>query len=139
ALSASGRAHEALSIFEQALTLAPNDPPTLLNLAVALHRAERFTDAISAYQRVLALQPASVQAHQSLGRALQATEQHQDAVACFGRALALAGGDAALRARLLHDRAGSLQALERIEAAHTDLQEAHRLTPDHVAILLDLT
>ncbi len=110
ALLAEGEARAALSPLREALAIAPDDVPTLLNLSRALAAAGRGAQArregLEAAQRAAALDPADPFAHETLADALEAVGRRAEAARAVARALEVLDADAdprrahALRLRL---------------------------------------
>ncbi|HKX39718.1 MAG TPA: tetratricopeptide repeat protein [Burkholderiaceae bacterium] len=67
-LSESGRADEAVELYEYALALCPPSALIYYNRAVALEDGQRLPEAIASYERSLALDPALADAHYNIGR-----------------------------------------------------------------------
>ncbi|MBV8335651.1 MAG: tetratricopeptide repeat protein, partial [Alphaproteobacteria bacterium] len=91
-LRETGRPNEAVSCYQQALTLVPNLLETRINLANALQDLGRFDEAISHYQKALALDSDNAEIHNNLGTALQDQGRLEMAAASYRRALALDPG-----------------------------------------------
>ena len=62
-------------------------PGTLLQQAIALHKAGDLEGAIRAYREYLAAEPDSVQARSNLGAALAGTGRYEEAIAEYAHAL----------------------------------------------------
>jgi predicted O-linked N-acetylglucosamine transferase (SPINDLY family) len=89
AVSALGRADEAVRAFTQAAQLSPREASAHGNLSVALMRAGDPHKAIEAAQRAIELDPALPEAFASLGHAFNVLERSEEAVAAYHRALEL--------------------------------------------------
>ncbi len=85
---------EALSSFDKARALAPDDIATLDIHANVLLSLGRPGDALAEFQQVLARAPNNVQVRVNCGIAQAALGFHEVALAEFDRAVALAPGDA---------------------------------------------
>ena len=79
--SRMGRTHDAVNIYQQALKLAPNDPPLLLNLGLAHMREENHQAANGIFTQLAARNPGDLR----LQALLATTEVH---LGHAGRALA---------------------------------------------------
>jgi tetratricopeptide (TPR) repeat protein len=87
ALLLSNRPREALSEFEKAIALNPNNIDFLRPYALLLYRANRFDEAEAALQRVLELGGDHHDDHQILGVTLLRLERHDEAILQFELAL----------------------------------------------------
>ena len=93
----SGDDETAITLFFEAQSLEPDNPLVSLNLARALHRAERYDEAIGAARRALTSNNTRVrsQAHASLGHHQFAEGQLPAALQSFKQALLLDPRDSA--------------------------------------------
>jgi predicted O-linked N-acetylglucosamine transferase (SPINDLY family) len=89
AVSALGRADEAVHAFSRAAQLAPREAAGHCNLSVALMRAGDPLKAIEAAQRGIELDPSLPEAFASLGHALNVLQRSEEAVGAYHRALGL--------------------------------------------------
>jgi predicted O-linked N-acetylglucosamine transferase (SPINDLY family) len=89
AVSALGRADEAVQAFTQAARVSPREARVQSNLSVALLRAGDPVKAIEAAQRATELDPSLPEAFASLGHALNVLHRSEEAVAALQRALGL--------------------------------------------------
>lgn len=93
----AGDDETAITLFFEAQSLEPDNPLVALNLARALHRAERFDEAIGAARRALTSNSPQVRskAHSSLGHHQFAEGQLPAALQSFKQALLLDPRDSA--------------------------------------------
>ena len=160
-LHQAGQLDAAVPRYRRSLTLSPDQPDALQNLAGALNDLGRPAEALALLDRALALRPLYPIAHFTRGNALWALEQADDAIAAYGVALsqkpdfaavfearslvlagegrfgdALADAEAALRLAP-HDpyahnaRGNALRALGRLEEAIGSYSRAIALAPDY--------
>jgi tetratricopeptide (TPR) repeat protein len=89
-LMSSGRESEAVSAFEAAVRLKPDDPDYQVNLGLALAQMPgRMTEAVHAYQTALRFDPKLSAAHLNLGLAYSAMPGRlPDAIAEYQKAIA---------------------------------------------------
>src|SRR5882762_5625947 len=89
ALSELGRYEEAISHFEKATELIPDDPQARNNLGNALFKLHRSDEAIATYRKAIDLAPDYAKAHGNLGAALVERNRYEEAVASCQKALAI--------------------------------------------------
>jgi protein O-GlcNAc transferase len=89
ALSAMGRADEAVRAFQAVAALKPKDGAAQSDLAVSLLRAGDPHAALAAARRAIALAPTAPEPHANLGHAHNFLHQSEEAIAAFRKALAL--------------------------------------------------
>jgi len=78
-----GRAIDALSLFDQALQLAPKVAEILINKGVCLVRLNRAQEALDCFNQYLALKPDSGEGWINKGAALGELGNHREALVCF--------------------------------------------------------
>jgi tetratricopeptide (TPR) repeat protein len=83
----AGRLLEAISQYEQALRLKPDDAQAHSNLGVALRRIGRNEEAIAQYNEALRLKPDDAEALYNLGNALADQGRSAEALAHYQKAL----------------------------------------------------
>jgi tetratricopeptide (TPR) repeat protein len=91
---------EAISQYQKALEIKPNDADGQRNLGLALLRQGRMDEAITHFQEGLAIQPSNAKAHINLGLALLQKGSVGEAIAQFEKALQLEPSDAELQNNL---------------------------------------
>jgi predicted O-linked N-acetylglucosamine transferase (SPINDLY family) len=89
ALSAMGRADEAVRAFQTVVALRPNDGAAHSDLAASLLRAGDPYAALAAARRAITLAPTAAEPHTNLGHARNFLHQSEEAIAAFRQALAL--------------------------------------------------
>ena len=82
-----GKADEALSCFDQAITASPNLPEAHLKKGLALERLKRLDDAVGSYDRAIALNKSLTQAYLSKGGIYNQQERYNEALECYEQAL----------------------------------------------------
>ena len=75
-----GRLAEAIQGYRRALRLAPEFPPALNNMGVALKAAGQLDEAVSAYRRAVKADPVYASAHANLAAALALTGHNQESL-----------------------------------------------------------
>lgn len=136
-----GELEEAVTAFDEALTLAPDYPLALNNLGLALAVQGQLDHALSNYRRALEYEPEFREAWSNLADALAADDQFDDAIAGYRKALALPpytaeGEDIASRptdAEIYFNLGLVLVKADRHEDAQAALAEARRLDPKWTA------
>jgi Flp pilus assembly protein TadD len=134
ALRNSGRIADAGRLLNHALSIAPDDAVTIVEIGRLLVAEERTDEAITAFKAALAVQPDFLDAWLALGAAYAGSRDLTRARVAFRRATELAPRDPAPRASLafLEVREG------RLDAARTWANEALGLQPDHALASLTL-
>lgn len=89
-LAQAGQYSQALKLWQQALTLSPQNPTLLLNMGVTLKRLGQLTDAQIAYQQALVLTPNDPLLWNNLGTVRLALKDIPAAIVAYQRALAIA-------------------------------------------------
>lgn len=90
-----GNTQLSIECFRRALSISPDHPDVLLNLARVLFNLQYLDDAISLTRRSLLMQPAEQNSwlqHYTLGEILKAYGHYQEATLHFGHALELNPG-----------------------------------------------
>ncbi len=126
-----GALDEAISEFQEELKLAPQDPPTNLELGMALVESQRPEEAIGPLELVAKLDPTEARILYYLGRARLGMGQLTEAATSLQRSLELArsqgAGDVALK--VIHLALGqALRRLGRTDEAAVHTAEAARLS-----------
>jgi protein O-GlcNAc transferase len=134
ALSAMGRADEAVRAFQAVAALTPDDGTIHSDLAVSLLRAGDPHAAVAAARRAIALAPTAPEPHSNLGHAHNFLHQPKEAIAAFRQALALRPdfADALLGIARAHRDLG------RPSTAVAALLRAAELAPDWVNVQVEL-
>ncbi len=115
ALQSAGRDAEAITDFQRALRVRPNDPVTLTNLAVSLQAVGNPTAALEHYRQALRLKPDYANARYNLANLLLAQGRITEAISHLREAL-----------RLHPDDAGALNSLGSALAMSGNSTEAAR-------------
>ena len=125
ALGEAGKYAEALTEFDKALAIRPNDPETLLKRGTSLAGLGRLDEAIADYRAVIALRPDDAIAYLNLGASLAARGEYDEAVAMYRKVLAIQPGSAEAYFNL----GAALLRQGKLDEAVTALREAVRLEP----------
>lgn len=88
-LSKGGEEELALAAAEHAVSLAPDDPKGLSNMAAMRAMRGDYLTALKTYQRALEISPADPVLHYNLGRLYQGKGLHSEASAAYMRAIRL--------------------------------------------------
>jgi tetratricopeptide (TPR) repeat protein len=89
ALTRSGRAREAIALFDKAQALRPDSFELFNNKGIALNACQRFEHAIQAYDRALALNGAYSDPWLNKGVSLHELGRYDEAVSAYDKALQL--------------------------------------------------
>jgi Flp pilus assembly protein TadD len=87
-MQAMAQPEQAITHFQEALRLRPDDPWFLTNLGIAQRRSGRLSEALQTLERALALAPGDAKAQHSLANVLAERGHHHDAVDAYLKALA---------------------------------------------------
>ena len=82
-----GEAKDALSCFEQALALEPNNTDLLVKKGLALEQLENWDEALGSYNRALSLDPGLTVAYLYKGGVCNRLQRYQEALQSYERAL----------------------------------------------------
>jgi tetratricopeptide (TPR) repeat protein len=111
-----GNTRRALSLFDEALTMRPNDPVLLMGAGSVLHAERRHREAMAQLQRAIELRPAFKQASVLLGHIAFDEGDVALAIKTYENALKHAPDDA--------DLLGTLNGWKRETDAHRTFEEA---------------
>lgn len=134
ALAGLGRTDEAITAYNQSLSLRPDLAAAHSNLADALCVKGQWDQAIAAYSRAVQLQPDFAEAHDKLGRLFTHKGETNAAIAAFQTAAALRPKSADAQFNLgnaFFNKGDYVQAI----AAY---RRAIQIKPDHVDALINL-
>jgi tetratricopeptide (TPR) repeat protein len=120
------RFSEALSVFDKAVQLKPDDAELWRNIGDVLVQIERFDQALLSYQHVLKLAHDNQDALYKTGALLNQFGRHQEAIVLLDRSVQLVPG----HAPTLRSRAQTLFNLKRFEESVADGEKACELAPD---------
>jgi tetratricopeptide (TPR) repeat protein len=118
---------QALTCFERALAIKPDNIDALNNRGSALRNLKRFAQALESYDQVLAIEPDHVEALYNRGNALQGLKRHGDALASFERALSIRPD----YVQAFNNRGNSLRILRRHGEALASFDQALAIKPDY--------
>lgn len=129
------RLDQAIAEFRQELTVAPNDPSTIIRLGMALVEARRNDEALPLLERAVKTAPDAPEPWTYLGRCQFALNRPADAVVSLRRALDLAASRSSPtdsdseRLRMIHYQLGTaLRATGAAREAEQAFAEAERLS-----------
>ena len=125
ALHAAGRFEEAVTSHRSALSIAPDHPEILYNLANACLELGRIDEALANYDSVLAKNPSHAGALVNRGNTLLRFNRPADALASYDRALAALPG----HPQILTNRGHALRRLDRPSEALADFEAAVAAAP----------
>jgi len=126
-LARTGRKSEALSAYQKAVQLAPQDAEAQNNLGTALEGFGRFEEAKASYRQSIALKPDYVEAHNNLGNTLKELGRLEEAEASYRQAISLKSDYAEG-----HNNLGNtLQELSRFEEAEACYRRSIELKADY--------
>jgi tetratricopeptide (TPR) repeat protein len=87
ALTEANRPNEAISLFQKALIMEPENPLLWLNLGIAQQRTGDYEEALSSFQRALCIDENLADAWVSMGLIHYELEQFDSAEECYQAAL----------------------------------------------------
>ncbi len=94
ALDGQQKFAEAVTSYQNALTLQPNTPDLQFNLGIALTQLNRLDEAANAYAQAIRLQAGFFEAHGNLGTILQRQGKLAEAIASYQKGLQINPQDA---------------------------------------------
>ena len=127
ALHRQGRLGEALTLYQRALELQPQQARGWHLMGVAALQSNQAEAAVQLIERAISLAPTIAEYHDDYGSALFAINRHDAAIASYSHAIALQPQyvDA------YFNRGNALYKLRRFDAAITDYDRAIALRPEH--------
>lgn len=84
-----GKLDDAISAYQQALKIAPNNLNAHMNLGIAYQKKELWDQAIAEYEKTIQLAPDLTAAHNNLGLTYWKKGQHKEAIAELEKTLSL--------------------------------------------------
>ncbi len=118
----------AISYYQRALDLIPDDERTIFHLAVAFKDKEDANDkAISCYRRLLEINPDHVQGHNDLGLCLQRIGKPEEAWEHYHKTIEF---DPSFASGYLNLGTVCIEAYQDYERAEEYLQKARQLAPE---------
>jgi Flp pilus assembly protein TadD len=140
ALLQLGRLSEAVTVFQQAVTLRPEIPDLYNNLAVAFQGTGDPSAAERAYRTAIQLNPEFDLAHANLARLLESTGRFSEAELCLRRAIQIKPTEAGYRLQLagVLGRRGNRPEVERVlQEAVADHRHNIELTMGLAALMVE--
>jgi tetratricopeptide (TPR) repeat protein len=145
ALLKKGSVDDAISHFQKALQIIPDNAEVCYNLGDALLKKGSVDEAISHFQRALQIKPDYMEAHNNLGNALFKKGNVDEAIVHFQKALQIKPDHAEIRdnlgialAKAHGDYANTLVRMGRDDEAIVEFREALELFPDFADARHDL-
>ena len=89
ALMELGRLDAALTSYDRAVAIAPENAEAQLSRSTVLERLRRTDAALASYDRVIALKPTHADAHVNRGNLLREMRRYEEAIESYERAIAL--------------------------------------------------
>jgi tetratricopeptide (TPR) repeat protein len=127
-----GQDNEALTCFQQALVLRPNDPTVLANQGLILGRQGKIEAALKCYEQALKINPSNTYLLNNKGFCLGKMEQYAEALRCYEKALITEGQN---DTSLLHNKATCLTKLGRHKEALACYDQVLQHNPTDTATL----
>lgn len=121
-----GNLAAGLDLFDQSLTLRPDQPDVLHNRALILMNLGRVAEAIEGFEQVLKARPGFVDAWLHRGNLLMDMDRPQEAITSFDRVLSLQPDNI----EALTNRSDVLSNLRRLEEAVAGYDRVIALMPD---------
>lgn len=122
------RYEEALTAFDQAVRLDPNNADAYNGKGTALFDLMRYEEALIAFDQTIRLDPNFAIAHRNRGVALHNLQRYEEALIAFDRAISLDPNFAIA----YYNKGNTLYGLMRHEEALAAFDQATRLKPDFV-------
>ena len=129
ALAMSGRAREAISDYERALSLRPGDPVVLNNLGNVLQQDGQVQRAIEVYRQTLSIRPDYAGPWSNLGKALEDLGELEQAIEAYRKAISLRPDFAEAHFNL----GNALRSPDRVDESIEQYRRALELRPNHAA------
>src|SRR5208282_2850870 len=130
-LDQKGRVDEAISHYQAALQIRPNNAEARNNLGSAFLETGNVDDAIAQYQEALRINPRQANVHSNLGSALWQKGWTDEAISHFQEAVQIVPDNASYRFNL----AKALQQKGRVEEAIIQYQVELQIQPADVEVL----
>lgn len=119
---------DSVRLFSRMLTLSPNSPTALYNLANVLFKQNRPDEAIDLYQRAIKIQPDYADAYIDLGTAFERQGRLDEAIDCYRQALRLTPDSAII----YYNIGNALRLTGTTEEAVSYYRRALQLKPDYI-------
>jgi len=122
-----GHFREAVSWFDKALAVDPENPNTWVNKAVAVGTLGRIEEELRCYEKALAIAPDCVEAWYNKGLAMTHLGRFENAIECYNRALAINPR----QAEVWVNKGSAHGNLGRFEEEHACYEKALTINPGH--------
>jgi eukaryotic-like serine/threonine-protein kinase len=128
---ANRRYDRAISLYDQALRIDPNDPDLWKGRGASLYSLHEYQDALRAFNKGIELAPNDSDLFNNSGLVMLALGQADKALSYFDKALSMSPKDATL----LRNRGETLQRLDMFEEALKCYDEGLSIDPHDVGLL----
>jgi predicted O-linked N-acetylglucosamine transferase (SPINDLY family)/ADP-heptose:LPS heptosyltransferase len=122
-----GLLQDALTSYEQAISINPNYARAYSNRGNVLQTLKRFSEALQSYDQALAIRPDYAEAFYNKGNTLQTINRLEDAIANYQQCLTIKANFAPALIAL----GAALQSLKRFDEALSNYSQALAITPEH--------
>jgi|GEM_PF-3055813 len=125
--SHAGKYADALTAYDKAVFIRPNNADAWLERGVALENLGRYSDAVDSYDKAIVLQPAYAEAWYNRGIALRKLGRYADAISSYDKAIAIRPS----YIEALLNRGVALDYLGRYDEAIASYDRVLALLPNH--------
>lgn len=129
--SHAGKYADALTAYDKAVFIRPNNADAWLERGVALENLGRYSDAVDSYDKAIVLQPAYAEAWYNRGIALRKLGRYADAISSYDKAIAIRP----TYIEALLNRGVALDYLGRYDEAIASYDMVLALQPNHTLAL----
>jgi tetratricopeptide (TPR) repeat protein len=88
-LQEKGFVNEAITCYQDAITICPNNPGVYYNLGTLLKEKGKLNEAINYYRKVLQINPNHADTYNCLGSVFQEKQEYDEAINCYKKAIEL--------------------------------------------------
>ncbi len=127
--SHAGKYADALTAYDKAVFIRPNNADAWLERGVALENLGRYSDAVDSYDKAIALQPAYAEAWYNRGIALRKLGRYADAITSYDKAIAINPS----YVEALLNRGVALDYLGRYDEAIASYDRVLAIQPNHTS------
>jgi tetratricopeptide (TPR) repeat protein len=126
-LSRAGKFADALTSYDKAVFIRPNNADAWVERGVALENLGRYSDAVDSYDKAIILQPSYAEAWYNRGIALRKLGRYADAISSYDKAIAIRPS----YIEALLNRGVALDYLGRFDEAIATYDKVLSLQPNH--------
>jgi tetratricopeptide (TPR) repeat protein len=123
------RYEEAITAYDQAIRINPNDATTYNNKGISLHGLRRYEEAITTYDQAIHLDSNNTFAYNNKGISLHALRRYEEAITTYDQAIHLDSNNAFA----YYNKGKSLDNLRQYKEAITAYDQAIRLDPNYAS------